>query len=332
MEISKATIAVVAASCITVGAAGAFLISRSAGPSPASQSAPAAAATPTNGVEQSEDVVATPPSSPVNDAAPVTAPSSRVSAPVATPKNAPRPARVVPPKTAPIAAASTHAGEQARATVPDARPVAQAPIAEAPKVAAVEPIKPSTPEPPAIVEPPKPTFTDLVVATDSVLGLQMETSVSSERARVEDEVVARVTRDVRVGDRVAIPAGARAYGNVTLVDRGGKVKDAARLGIKFTSVVLADGSRVPLETETIYRDGESPAGKSAAKIGGGAIGGAILGGIFGGAKGAVLGATAGGGAGTAAVMAGGREAATLNAGTPVTVRLVKPATVTIEEH
>jgi hypothetical protein len=89
---------------------------------------------------------------------------------------------------------------------------------------------------------------------------------------------------------------------------------------------------VPLETETIYRDGESPAGASAAKIGGGAIGGAILGGIFGGAKGAVLGATAGGGAGTAAVVAGGRNAATLASGTPVTVRLVKPATVTIEEQ
>ena len=329
MEISKATIGVVAASCITVGAAGAFLISRSS-PAPASQSAPTAAAAPTAGVEQSEDVVATPP--PANDAAPVTPPSARVSAPVAAPKSAPRPTRVVPPKAAPIAAAPTRAGEQARATVPDAHPIAPAPVTDAPKIAAVEPARPTTPEPPARIEPPAPKFTDLVVSTDSVLGLQMETSVSSERARVEDEVVARVTRDVRVGDRVAIPAGARAYGNVTLVDRGGKLKDAARLGIKFTSVVLADGTRVPLETETIYRDGESPAGKSAAKIGGGAIGGAILGGIFGGAKGAVIGATAGGGAGTAAVVAGGRDAATLNAGTPVTVRLVKPATVTIEEQ
>jgi hypothetical protein len=332
MEISKATIGVVAASCITVGAAGAFLISRSAGPSPAGRSAPAAVASPTTGVEQSEDVVATPPASTVNDAAPVQPPSPRVVSPAVTPRNALRPARVTRPKAAPVAAVPARAGEQTRTTVPDARPVAPVPGAEAPKAAAVEPIRPSAPEPPAPIAPPAPTFTDLVVATDSVLGLQMETSVSSERARVEDAVVARVTRDVRVGDRVAIPAGARAYGNVTLVDRGGKVKDAARLGIKFTSVVLADGTRVPLENETLYRDGESTTGKSAAKIGGGAIGGAILGGIFGGAKGAVLGATAGGGAGTAAVMAGGRDAATLNAGTPVTVRLVKPATVTIEEH
>jgi len=201
-----------------------------------------------------------------------------------------------------------------------------------PVSAPLEPVQPYTPAPVLAAEPPAPRFEDLVVSTDSVLGLQMETSLTSERARVEDEVVARVTRDVRVGDRVAIPAGARAHGEVTLVERGGKVRDKARLGIRFTSVVLADGTRVPLETDTIYREGDGPGGESAAKIGGGAIGGAILGGIFGGAKGAVIGATAGGGAGTAAVMAGGRNPATLPSGTPVTVRLVKPATVTVEEQ
>jgi len=115
------------------------------------------------------------------------------------------------------------------------------------------------------------------------------------------------------------------------VERGGKLKDRARLGIRFTSVVLADGTRVPVETDTIYRDGDSPGAESTAKIGGGAIGGAIIGGIFGGAKGAAIGATAGAGAGTAAVAAGGRNAATLPSGTPVTVRLIKPATVTVEE-
>ncbi|PYR67267.1 MAG: hypothetical protein DMF88_13405 [Acidobacteria bacterium] len=139
------------------------------------------------------------------------------------------------------------------------------------------------------------------------------------------------SRDVRVGDRVAIPAGSQAKGEVTMVERGGKVKDKARLGVRFTSVVLADGTRVPLETDTIYREGDSPTAESTAKIGGGAIGGAILGGIFGGAKGAAIGAATGAGAGTAAVVAGGRNAATLPSGTPVTVRLIKPATVTVED-
>jgi hypothetical protein len=181
-------------------------------------------------------------------------------------------------------------------------------------------------------EPPVPDYLDLVLATDSVIGLQVQTNVSSETARVEDTVVARVTRDVKVGDHVAIPAGAEARGEVTLVERGGKLKDRARLGVRFTSIVFADGSRVPITTETIYRDGDAPGRESTTKIGGGAIGGAIIGGIFGGAKGAAIGSAIGGGAGSAAVMAGGRNAATLPQGTAVTVRLQQPSTVTVPAH
>ncbi|MBI4887202.1 MAG: TrbI/VirB10 family protein [Acidobacteria bacterium] len=178
--------------------------------------------------------------------------------------------------------------------------------------------------------PPAPSFVELVVPAEAVIGLQVETTLTSERARVEDEVLARVTRDVRVGDRVAIPAGATAHGQVTLVERGGRLRERARLGVRFTSIVLADGTRVPLVTDTVYREGDSPGRDSAAKIGGGAIGGAIIGGIFGGAKGAAIGGSVGAGAGTAAAYAGGRSAATLPGGTPVTVRLVEPATVTVE--
>lgn len=138
--------------------------------------------------------------------------------------------------------------------------------------------------------------------------------MTSERVRVEDHVVARVTRDVRAGDRVAIPAGSRAHGEVTLVERGGRLRARGQIGIRFTSVALADGTRIPLETETIYREGSAPSGESAAKIGGRAIGGA-----------------AGAGAGSSAVLAGGRNPATLPSGTSVTVRLVRPVFITVEK-
>jgi hypothetical protein len=177
--------------------------------------------------------------------------------------------------------------------------------------------------------PAEPEFLELVVPADSVIGLELETTLTSEKAQVEDEVVARVSRDVRVNDRVAIPSGATARGQVTLVERGGRLRQRARLGIRFTSIVLADGTRVPLDTETIYREGDSPSGESAAKIGGGAIGGAIIGGLLGGAKGAIIGGSVGAGAGTAAVYTGGRNAAAFNSGTPVTIRLIEPATIAV---
>jgi len=169
------------------------------------------------------------------------------------------------------------------------------------------------------------------VSADSVIGLQTETPISSEHARVEDRVEARVTRDVKVGDKVALPAGSRVLGTVTQVERGGKFKERARLGIRFHTIVLADGTRLPISTETIYRYGSAPGNESAAKIGGGSAGGAIIGAILGGAKGAVVGGMAGAGAGAAVVAAGDRNAATLPPGTPLTVRLQSPVTVTSEK-
>jgi hypothetical protein len=169
------------------------------------------------------------------------------------------------------------------------------------------------------------------VSAESVIGVQLETALSSETARVEDRIEAHVVRDVRAGGSVAIPAGSRALGSVALVERGGKFKERARLGIRFHTLVLADGTRLPITTDTIYRAGDAPGQASAAKIGGGAVIGAILGGIAGGAKGAAIGAATGGGAGTAAVGLGDRSHATFAAGTEVTARILSPVTVTIEK-
>jgi type IV secretory pathway VirB10-like protein len=185
-------------------------------------------------------------------------------------------------------------------------------------------------EPAPPPEPPQKSYEELVVSADSVIGLQSETTVSSERARVEDRVEARVTRDVRVGNRVAIPAGSRAIGVVTQVERGGKFKEHAKLAIRFQTVVLTDGTRLPISTEAVIREGSAPSDESAKKIGGGAVAGTILGAILGGAKGAAIGGMAGAGAGAGAVAAGDRSAAMLHAGEPITIRLLSPVTVTSE--
>lgn len=196
----------------------------------------------------------------------------------------------------------------------------------------MEPERPnvsSEPEPPP--PPPAPEFVELVIPADAVLGLQIDRTVSSELARVEDRVDARVTRDVRVGDRVAIPAGAVVQGSVMEVERGGKVKERAKLGIRFHTVVLADGTRLNIKTESIVREGASPSKGSAARIGGAAAGGAILGAILGGGKGAVIGGSIGAAGGTAATMAGDRQPAVLPAGSTVSVRVQQPVTVTVEK-
>ena len=198
---------------------------------------------------------------------------------------------------------------------------------------AVEAETPEAPAPePEPVTPPEPQFVELTVPADAVIGLQLETTVSSDRARVEDAVDARVTRDVRVGGRVAIPAGSLVQGTVTEVERGGKVRERARLGIRFHTVVLANGDKLTLRTDAITREGADQGRESAAKIGGAAIGGAILGAILGGGKGAAIGAGVGAGGGTAAVMAGERSAVTIPAGSTVSVRVRQPVSVTVEKE
>jgi hypothetical protein len=313
MEISKAAVGMLVGACVAAGAGGAYVATRTSAPVAiaAPQETATVADAGTGAVEHSDAVL------PETEEAPApVAVATRRSAPA--PRPAARPStRPAPPVEQPVRQAST--------------PAPLPPVVEERAVAApIEPPRIADNQASRDVEPAGPVYDELVVAADSVIGLEIESSLTSERARVEDQVAARVTRDVRVGDRVAIPAGSRAIGEVTVVERGGRLKDRARLGVRFTSIVLADGTRLPIETETIYREGDAPTGESAAKIGGGAIGGAIIGGILGGAKGAAIGGAVGAGGGTAAVLAGGRNAATLPAGTPVTVRVEDPVTVTVE--
>jgi hypothetical protein len=322
---NRLAFAVLGAASIAAAAAGGYLASRenaSTAPPVALSSAvsPEAAGVPApTPVEETEAIV--------GDAARATARVDSKPAPASQQVEAvrreskPRPSASRPrPNVAPPT-------QSARTEPAPAPPPIPAPVL--PEPLSVPPVEEVRIEPPA-PEPPEQVAHELVVAADSVVGLQTETALSSERARVEDRVEAHVVRDVRVGAEVAIPAGTRAIGSVMVVDRGGKFKERARLGVRFHTLVLADGTRLPVTTETIYRHGDAPGNGSAAKIGGGAVAGAILGAILGGAKGAAIGATTGAGAGTAAVVAGDRDAAEFPAGTEVTARILSPVTVTVE--
>ena len=321
-----------AVACVAAAGAGGYFASRqntvSAPAATVASSVPAAEAAALNHPVQETEAI-------VGETVP-----KAVVAPAETSRRA-KPARTTP--TAPTRSASTTAPQNLPAlerswptstssqSPTDSFP--SSPAASADSSAAAAPVEDRAPlESPRAPEPPQKVFDELVVSANSVMGLETENRISSETARIEDRVEAKVTRDVKVGDTIAIPAGSRAIGAVIQVERGGKFKERARLGIRFTTLVLADGTRLPVSTETIYREGEAPGNSSAAKIGGGAIGGAILGAILGGAKGAAIGATAGAGGGVAAVQVGDRQEVTLPAGSPITVRLLTPLTVTVEQQ
>jgi hypothetical protein len=171
---------------------------------------------------------------------------------------------------------------------------------------------------------------EVVIGRHSVIGIRLESPISSATARLEDHIAGRVTRDVIVDGRIAIPSGSLVDGVVTMVERGGRFRERARVGIRFTSVTVAEDMRVPIETETIFREGDPPGGEATSKVGSGAVIGAIIGAVLGGKRGAAVGAGAGAAGGTAVVMTSDANPATIPSGTTLTVRLSAPATVLIQ--
>lgn len=335
MEFNKLVFAGLSVGCLAAAAGGSYLAVRQNQTAPAasnSYSAPSAA----------DAATPAPAAKPVTESEGVIAPDASKPAPQVVEPAAPaRPApRIVnrqsrqaanAPATRPSASDNGRAGQVAESTTAAPAPNGGTMWETRPSV------QPSAPEykdsePPAPPPPPAVEYVDLTVPSDAVLGLQIERTVSSELARVEDRVEARVTRDVRVTDRVAIPAGSTVRGSVTDVDRGGRVKGRSRLAIRFHTIVLADGTELALKTDPVVREGQSPGGESAAKVGGAAIGGAILGAILGGGKGAAIGGAVGAAGGTAAAMSNERNPATLSAGTTVTVRIQAPMTVTVQKN
>lgn len=326
--------------CVVAAGVGGFFATRATTPRPAAVSAEAAASGPqvTTGapgtvqapatVEPAQNLTPVPasvPPAPRVEPVPVEAVETPAATPVAPARPAPaRPsAAAVQPRPAPPL---SQVPAQAPAVAVAVETPRQEQVQEAPPAVDQVSIPQAAPVAPVAEEP---KFDEVVVSADSVVGLKIDTTVHSETSRVEDPVEAHVTRDVRVGSVVAIPAGSRVLGVVSQLERGGKMKTRARLSVRFHTLVLGDGTRTTIQTDYVYREGDAPGQEAASKMGAAAAGGAILGALLGGGKGAAIGGSIGAAGGAAAVMSGDRNPAVLKAGTAVTVRLLQPVPVLV---
>jgi hypothetical protein len=283
-------------------------------PTPRSRPAPAdqvSAPTSSTPAQATSAPAAAPVEEPIAEAAPADRPVEAARADLPAIEGWTRPEVTAPsPDTAPEPLDTS-------STVTDLGSIA-GPESESP-VAPVAPVAPET------------LLVELEIAADSVIGLQVDTAVSTRTAEIEDTVEARVTRNVLVADEVAVPAGTRILGSVVLVEQIGKLRGAARLGVRFHTLVMDDGLQVPIATETIYREGKARGSDSVSKIGGAAVGGAILGAIFGGSRGAAIGGSIGAAGGTAAALNSDGDPAGLPPGTMLTVRLSRPVMIAVEQ-
>jgi hypothetical protein len=181
---------------------------------------------------------------------------------------------------------------------------------------------------PAAAPRPAPVVRFVTIPVGTTLPLELTTAVSSETAQVEMPVSARLRRSVMVDGETVLPAGSVVNGEVSEVDRAGRVKGRSHLALRFTSVVI-DGRRESLRTNPVAFEGEATKGEDATKIGAGAGIGAAIGGLLGGGSGAAKGAVIGGAAGTGAVVATRGKDVELAAGADLNPTLASPVEVEV---
>ena len=164
----------------------------------------------------------------------------------------------------------------------------------------------------------------ITIPEGATLPLVLETALSSATSQTGDRVVARLAEDVRVGEKVVVPAGSEVRGLVTAVASSGRVKGDAHLAFDFNTLVLKSKEH-PIATRPVDITADDSHKRDAAIIGGGAGAGAIIGAIAKGGKGAAIGAIIGGAAGTGVVLTNKGKEVELGTGSHVTVRLTREA-------
>ena len=244
-----------------------------------------------------------------------------------------------PPPPPPQAATPPRLPAQAgRRAEPAPAPAQPEPAAAQPADTGVRRVEPQPEPPPA----PEPVRIRLPEGTKIVFALS--NSLSTKTNQTGDPFGGVVSRSVRVGETLVIPEGSVIRGTVGHVERPGRVKGRAELGLRFDQLELPDGQVYDLsaslteldqgEKEEVTEEGEvkgeGSKKRDAATIGAGAGIGAVIGAIGGGGKGAATGGAVGAGAGTAVVLLTRGKDVELKRGTELAVQLDRPLAITLK--
>ena len=143
----------------------------------------------------------------------------------------------------------------------------------------------------------------VVIPAGQTVRIRTASTMSSKTNETGETFVASLEEALTVNGRTVAPAGSRAVGTIAFVERSGRVKGVARMGVKLTEIQGPDGLAIPVATDSYVVVAKKTHTKDAQKIGIGAGVGAAIGAIAGGGDGALKGAGAGAGGGTGAVLA-----------------------------
>jgi hypothetical protein len=164
----------------------------------------------------------------------------------------------------------------------------------------------------------------VVVPVGTEMDVRLQTPLNSGTAKVEQRFEATTILDLKIGERLPIPAGTVVRGFVSSVSPAGKLDRRGNMTLSFDEILLGKSpTRFRASVEQAI-DGKM--GQDITRIGAGATIGAIVGGIIGGGKGALVGVLVGSG-GTMAATEG--TDVSLPVGTILRIRVDEPLTVQI---
>jgi len=167
----------------------------------------------------------------------------------------------------------------------------------------------------------------VTLAAGTKIAVRTTSTLSTKTANSGDTFEASLEEPLEAGGRVIAPKGASVEGRVVESDDGGRVKGRASIAVRLTSLKLAGGRTVEVQTSAVGRTAGATKRKDATKIGIGSGIGAAIGAIAGGGKGAAIGAATGAGAGTGVVLATKGDPAVIPAESVLHFELKAPVTV-----
>ncbi len=180
--------------------------------------------------------------------------------------------------------------------------------------------------------------TSAPVPAGTVLMVRLDTTLATFSNRVGDPFRASITQPIVVDGKTVIPAGASVEGRVTKISEPRRISGKPTIGILPEAVILPGGERYYLDatltdTNIPHSDvnnegqfkGPSHDRRDTIEQGGGTAGGMLVGGLVGGPVGVLVGGAIGACATTTHWLAKHR-AATLPAGTELTLELNRPLT------
>ncbi len=190
----------------------------------------------------------------------------------------------------------------------------------APETSGTAPSAPPASTPPAAATPaqtvPVPEAADTVlVPAGTALGLELQDSLNTKFTKKGDPVSFKVTPEVLIGGRVAIPRESTVDATVVLAKRGGRAHRKGELRLEFDRMVLTDGTTLPLAARLIRvgrwnrsskitntAPSDRDAKQDVYEVAQTAVLGAAVGGRISGGKGAATGAAAGAAIGVLAIL------------------------------